>query len=358
MAQRATEGLPSMSDGKPEGPRSAPRAETVTLSAVAAAANVSVPTVSKVLNESSDVAVETRARVQSAIKELGYERRTRRTRPTSRVIDLVFTEFSPWAEEIMRGASAAALNARRRIAVSALNSEVDVDHWLGSLTPTGTEGVIVVLTELTDRQIKRLRRTRIPVVAIDTEAVDELEFLTIGSSNWAGGLTATEHLLQLGHRRVATITGKSELMLSRARLDGYRAALERAGLEIDPSLIAAGDFHYESALDACLALLSLPDPPTAIFAASDVTAMGVYEAARRFHLRIPDDLSVVGFDDVPMAKWMSPPLTTLRAPLAEMAALAVRAVLNPSDFAFQHRLEFATQLVPRASSRSLLDDTD
>jgi DNA-binding LacI/PurR family transcriptional regulator len=86
--------------------------------------------------------------------------------------------------------------------------------------------------------------------------------------------------------------------------------------------------------------------------------MGVYEAARRFHLRIPDDLSVVGFDDVPMAKWMSPPLTTLRAPLAEMAGLAVRAVLNPSEFAFQHRLEFATQLVPRSSSQSLLGDPD
>jgi LacI family transcriptional regulator len=344
-------GMGSMAEGKPRTEGSAPGMDPVTMSTVAAAASVSVPTVSKVLNQASDVAPETRMRVQSAIDELGYEWRPRRAKAGPRVIDLVFTEFSPWAEEILRGASEAALDANRRSAVSALNSEEDVDRWLGTLTPGNTEGVIVVLAELTDRQAQRLRKTRIPVVAIDTEAIEDLEFLTIGSSNWAGGLAATEHLRQLGHRRIATITGKLELLLSQARLDGYRAALERAGIEIDPDLIATGDFHYESALDACLSLLSLPDPPTAIFAASDVTAMGVYEAARRFHLRVPEDLSVVGFDDVPMAKWMSPPLTTLRAPLAEMAALAVRAVLDPGSFAFQHRLEFATQLVVRSSTQ-------
>lgn len=332
---------------------SMPALQQVTMSEVAAAANVSVPTVSKVVNQSAHVALETRARVQSAMAELGYEPRRRRNRSAPGVIDLVFTEFSPWAMEILRGASEAALRAERRVAVSALQNEADVDQWLISLAPSNTEGVIVVLTELSSQQIHKLRKTRIPVVAIDTEAVGHLEFLTIGSSNWAGGLIATEHLLELGHLRIATITGKPELLLSQARLDGYRAALDRAGVEIDPSLIASGDFHYESALEASLSLMRLPDPPTAVFAASDVTAMGVYEMARRNRLRIPEDLSVVGFDDVPMAQWVSPPLTTLRAPLDEMAALAVRALLDPSAFAFQHRLEFATQLVRRSSTQHL-----
>jgi LacI family transcriptional regulator len=329
--------------------------QQVTMSEVAAAANVSVPTVSKVVNQSAHVALETRARVQSVMEELGYEPRPRRNRSAPGVIDLVFSEFSPWATEILSGASEAALRAERRVAVSALQNEADVDQWLSSLAPTNTEGVIVVLTELSSQQVHKLRKTRIPVVAIDTEAVGHLEFLTIGSSNWAGGLAATEHLLELGHHRIATITGKPQLPLSQARLDGYRAALDRAGVEIDPSLIASGDFHYESALEASLSLMRLPEPPTAIFAASDVTAMGVYEMARRNRLRIPEDLSVVGFDDVPMAQWVSPPLTTLRAPLSEMAALAVRALLDPGAFAFQHRLEFATQLVRRSSTQRLGD---
>jgi DNA-binding LacI/PurR family transcriptional regulator len=346
----AWDGETTLTDSETSVTKSAATADQVTMSAVAVAANVSVPTVSKVINQSDDVAPETRLRVQAAIAELGYQKRPRvGSRP--RVIDLVFTEFSPWATEILRGASETALHGERRVAVSALNNEEDVDRWLGSLTPSNTEGVIVVLTELSARQVRQLRRTRVPVVAIDTEAVGDLEFLTIGSSNWAGGLAATEHLLELGHRKIATITGKPELLLSQARLDGYRAALERAGVEIDQQLIVAGDFHYESALGASLALLDLPDPPTAIFAASDVTAMGVYEAARRYQMRIPEDLSVVGFDDVPMAQWMSPPLTTLRAPLAEMAALATRALLDPGAFAFEHRLEFATKLVVRSSTQ-------
>ena len=141
------------------------------------------------------------------------------------------------------------------------------------------------------------------------------------------------------------------MLCSQARLDGYRAALERAGITPDPELIRKGDFHYESALAAASAMLELADPPTAIFAASDVTAMGVYEAAREHHLRLPADLSVVGFDDVPMAQWMSPPLTTLHQPLAEMATLATRTLLTGDTAGFQNRVELSTTLVVRSSTQ-------
>ncbi|HTX01827.1 MAG TPA: substrate-binding domain-containing protein, partial [Acidimicrobiales bacterium] len=153
-----------------------------------------------------------------------------------------------------------------------------------------------------------------------------------------------------GHRRIGTITGRPSVLCSQARLDGYRAALERAGVPLDPSLVAVGDFHYESALAAAWRMLDLADRPTAIFAASDVQAMGVYEAARQHQLRLPDDLSVVGFDDVPMAAWASPPLTTLHQPLAEMAALAVRSLLAPAGTVLSERVELATSLVVRAST--------
>ena len=271
----------------------------VTMAAIAAAADVSVPTVSKVLNGRADVAAETRVRVESALGELGYARSPRRRTQPARLIDLVCTELSPWATEIIRGASAAALAAKCRIAVTAVSTNADVDNWLRSLAASRTDGVVLVLTELSRAHRNRLAALQVPVVIVDPVGQPDPEVLSIGAANWAGGLAATEHLLALGHRRIGTITGSPSVLCSQARLDGYRAALERAGITFDPELVRTGDFHYESALTAASQLLRLPDRPTAIFAASDVQAMGVYEAARQNGLRLPQDLSVVGFERRP-----------------------------------------------------------
>ncbi|HUY45795.1 MAG TPA: LacI family DNA-binding transcriptional regulator [Streptosporangiaceae bacterium] len=322
------------------------------MAVIAAAAEVSVPTVSKVLNGRSDVAPDTRRRVESVLGEFGYARNPRRKAQPAHLIDLVFTEFSPWAAEIIRGANDAALAAKCRIAVTAVTSEAGVDHWMRSLTASRTDGVVLVLTDLSEVQRNRLAAIQVPVVLVDPVGQPDPDVLSIGAANWAGGMAATEHLLALGHRRIGTITGTPAVLCSQARLDGYRAALERAGIPVDPQIVANGDFHYESALAAASALLDLPDPPTAIFAASDVTAMGVYEAARQHQLRLPEHLSVVGFDDVPMAQWVSPPLTTLHQPLAEMAALATRTLLAGDSIGFDHRIELATRLVVRSSTQA------
>ena len=133
------------------------------------------------------------------------------------------------------------------------------------------------------------------------------------------------------------------------RLPGRAGA---RGDRLRSHLVKTGDFHYESALTAALELLRLPDRPTAIFAASDVQAMGVYEAARQNSLRLPEDLSVVGFDDVPMAQWVSPPLTTLHQPLAEMATLATKTLLAGGTTGLQNRVELATTLVVRSSTQA------
>ena len=324
----------------------------VTMAAIAAAADVSVPTVSKVLNGRADVAAATRIRVESALSELGYARSPRRRAQPARLIDLVCTEFSPWATEIIRGASAAALAAKCRIAVTAVASDADVDNWLRSLEASRTDGVILVLTELSLAQRSRLASLQAPVVIVDPVGQPDPEVLSIGAANWAGGLTATEHLVKLGHRRIGTITGNPAVLCSQARLDGYRAALERAGIAFDSELVQTGDFHYESALEAASALLRLPDRPTAIFAGNDFEAMGVYEAARRHRLKIPDDLSVVGFDDLEMSAWVSPPLTTVAQPLAQMAATATRMVLEPAEGEGSNRMELATSLVVRSSTTS------
>jgi len=325
----------------------------VTMAAIAAAAEVSVPTVSRVLNGRGDVAEETRTRVESVLGELGYARNRRRKTQPARIIDLLCHEISPWAAEIISGASAVALAAKSRIAVTMVSSNADIEQWLKGVANGHTDGVILGLTELSPLHRSRLAALRVPVVIVDPVGRPDPKVLTIGAANWAGGLAATEHLVQLGHQRIATISGNPALPCSQARLDGYRAALERAGIGYDPELVAAGDFHYESALAAALDLLRLPHRPTAIFAASDVQAMGVYEAARQNGLRVPEDLSVVGFDDVPMAQWVSPPLTTMRQPLCEMATMATKTLLAGGTDGLQNRVELATALVVRSSTQAL-----
>ncbi len=321
----------------------------ITLEDVAAAVGVSTPTVSKVINGRSDVASATRTRVESALREYGYVRKTPRKRRVG-LIDLIFHNVSPWAVDIIRGAEEAALAAKARLVVSVTPTEADVERWLRSLGRNRTDGVILVLTDLASRHRKRLAELRTPIVLVDPVAQPDPKIPSVGAANWAGGLAATEHLVELGHHRIGTITGRPSVLCTQARLDGYRSALTRAGIGIDPDLIAPGDFHFESALAAAHAMLALPDRPTAIFAASDVQAMGVYEAARRHRLRLPEDLSVVGFDDIPTARWMSPPLTTLHQPLAEMAALAVRMLFAGDSADFNHRAELSTNLVIRDST--------
>jgi DNA-binding LacI/PurR family transcriptional regulator len=323
-------------------------AAKVTLAQVAAAAGVSVPTVSKVVHGRADVALETRSRVEALLAEYNYATPRRIERPG--LIEIVFTDLNAWSVEIIRGAEEAAFAGGYRIVVSVLASETASDEWLARLSASRTDGVILVLTELSPVHRARLAALRVPVVIVDPVGQPDPRIPSIGAANWAGGLTATEHLIELGHRRIGTITGRPSLLCSQARVDGYRAALEHAGIPADPALVCTGDFQFEAALAAATDMLALPDPPTAIFAGNDFEAMGVYEAARLHRLRIPDDLSVVGFDDLPMSAWVSPPLTTVVQPLAQMAALATQLVMDPAMDKSNNRVELSTSLVIRAST--------
>jgi LacI family transcriptional regulator len=190
------------------------------------------------------------------------------------------------------------------------------------------------------------------VVVIDPASTPPADLPSVGATNWAGGLAATEHLLDLGHRRIAAITGPARFHCSLARLDGYRSALGRAGAPADPALVRYGDFSPEGGLAAAAGLLALADPPTAIFAGSDQQAFGVYEAARRRGLRVPEDLSVVGFDGLPAARWASPPLTTVWQPLAEMGSTATQMLgeLIEARSLHPNRVELSTELIVRQST--------
>jgi DNA-binding LacI/PurR family transcriptional regulator len=222
--------------------------------------------------------------------------------------------------------------------------------WVDAVAARRSAGLILVVSELSAEQIARLNARRIPFVVVDPAGEPAAGVPSVGATNWNGGLAATRHLIELGHTRIGMIGGPADMLCSRARVDGYRAALETAGLTVDPDLIHWGTFHVEAGFDRGQALLQLAEPPTAIFAGSDLQAFGVYEAARVLGVEIPGGLSVIGFDDLPMARWVGPPLTTIRQPLTEMAATAARLVLGQGE---DQRVELATTLVVRQSTRDI-----
>ncbi|WP_406425483.1 LacI family DNA-binding transcriptional regulator [Streptomyces sp. NBC_01589] len=330
-----------------------PSQSTATLAEIARAAGVSAPTVSKVLNGRADVAPGTRTRVEELLLLHGYRRR-RGSTAQSQLIDLVFHELdSGWAMEVVRGVE----NVAREEGLSLVLSEsagrlTPGQTWVDGVLARRPVGVILVLSDLTAAQRAQLTSRNIPFTVVDPAGDPGDDVPSVGTTNWQGGLAATRHLTGLGHRRIGVISGPSRMMCSRARVDGYRAAMETAGLPIDPDLVREGEFSHEDGYTAGLELLRLPEPPTAIFAGNDLQALGVYEAARELGLRIPEDLSVVGFDDLPLTRWIGPPLTTVRQPLIEMAETAARLVLDLSrgQQPATTRVDLATNLVVRSST--------
>jgi LacI family transcriptional regulator len=324
----------------------------VTIAEIAAEAGVSVPTVSRVLNGRTDVAAGTRERVENLLSAHGYVRRASRQRPGgAALIDLVFNDIdSPWAVELLRGVEESTHAAGVGMVVSAVHKRpASTRQWLQNLRARTSDGVIFVLAGPGPASTE-LQRLGVPVVIVDPAGNASADTPTIGATNYAGGRNATEHLIKLGHRRIGLIAGPRDLLCSRARLDGYRAALDEAG--IGDELIVQGDFTHKSGFAGLGRLLDEPGRPTAVFAASDTMALGAYEAARQRGLRIPDDLSIVGFDDLPESRWASPPLTTVRQPLVEMGALAARTLLRLArgESIDVPRVELVTELVVRDST--------
>ena len=195
----------------------------------------------------------------------------------------------------------------------------------------------------------------IPFVVFDPSGNPALDDLSVQADNWMGGVIATRHLLELGHKRIGIITGPDEMLCSRARLDGYSAALAERNIPTSPELITEGDFTTPGGYEGAMALLEDEQSrPTAIFAGNDLQAMGVYEAARQLKIRIPEDLSVIGFDDIQTAAYMGPALTTVRQPLQDMAATAARMVIDTNEGRkIQKLVVLSTSLVVRDSTRRL-----
>lgn len=328
------------------------RGGRLTVASIARLAGVSAPTVSKVLNGRSGVAPDTRRRVEEVLRERGY----RRPEPAAAapVLDLVFHALeSMWVLEIMRGVERVAGEHGLAVVVTEMQGRLTPGRaWTEQVLARRPTGVIAVFSDLTAEQQLQLSSRAIPLVTLDPTGEPLHGTPSVGATNWSGGLAAARHLLDLGHRRIAVLTGPTDWLCCRARLDGYRAAMDAAGVPVDPRLVRPSILYEGGGLADGGELLRLADPPTAIVTANDLQAVGVYEAARRAGVRIPDDLSVVGFDDLPFTRWMGPPLTTVRQPLTEMGAAAADLALTLA--AGRHpahpRLELATTLTIRDST--------
>jgi DNA-binding LacI/PurR family transcriptional regulator len=321
-----------------------------TLVGIAAEAGVSVSAVSKVLNGRTDVAADTRARIAGLLRRHGYQVASRLG---FGVVDLLIGHLhSPWAEELIRGTVEAAVEAEVSVIVTIVDSAGEFTRWLDRAAARGTGGALCVLHLPRSHELQRLAAAQIPLIVIDPPEEPGEGIRSVGTTNWQGGMTATRHLVEFGHRRIGVIGGPEDLWSSRARLAGYRAALLAAGLPVDEALVRRDEFTVSGGKMQAGRLLALGEPPTAIVAGNDNQAFGVLQALGERGLRAPDDMSVIGFDDVPVATWATPALTTVRQPLAAMGATAFRMLRSDATAgaAEPHHIELATTLVIRDST--------
>lgn len=324
----------------------------VTIADVAEAAGVSVATVSKVINDRYGVAEETSARVRAVIERLGYTSsivaqslRSRR----SNVVGILVSDIEAFSAELLQGAAEALHGTGYDLVVfTDCGRRGDQVRWeqraLGRVSAL-TDGAILVTPSSVDLQIAT------PLVAVDHN-VELAALATVDSDNLNGAIAATEHLLQLGHRRIGFIAGRPDLESARLRERGYRLALERAGVVFEPELVRTGGFEREMTQEAAEQLLTAGRPPTAIFSANDVSAIETMRVARHLGLEVPGDLSVVGFDNVPASALADPPLTTVDQSIQRMGQEAVRlllALIEGRDVDGHQHVVLPTRLVKRSS---------
>ena len=328
-----------------------------TLRDIAEEAGVSVATASRVINGRGDVSPHTRELVAQIVRKRGYiANRTARGLQTGRtglVGVLVPVVYPVYFSAILAGAIEALQEHDLRAVLSPTGREHDrevglVDRLLHGLA----DGALIVLPRESSEELERLLDAGFHFVVVDPLLPLDDHIPAVSAAHTAGAIQAMQHLLALGHRRIAAITGPRGWVATEDRRQGYQAALASAGILPDPQLEVESDFEVSGGERATRRLLDLPDPPTAIFAFNDNLAIGALRAASARGLRVPDELSVVGFDDTEHAALVTPTLTTVRQPLAEMGRTAVSLLtrLIEEQRVETLHIELGTRLVVRASS--------
>ncbi|TFV46245.1 LacI family transcriptional regulator [Blastococcus sp. TF02A-35] len=325
----------------------------MTMQQVAAEAGVSISTVSKVINGRYGVSSETVDHVNRVIERLGYEAslvaRSLRNRRTN-VVGVLVMDFEPFSTEVLKGVADAIHGSGYELIAYSAGGHVEArTGWerrsLSRLMGSLVDGAVLVTPTVTDVQ------TDGPVVAVDPHTGPS-GLPSVAAHNLQGARLGVEHLLELGHTRIAMITGRADLLSAQQREEGYCEALTAAGLPVDRSLMPSGGFEPGLAREAARELLSRPEPPTAIFAANDLSALATLEVAAELGFDVPGRLSVVGFDNIPESALADPPLTTVQQPIRRMgeeAATMVLALIAGEECEGPHRT-LDTSVVVRAST--------
>jgi LacI family transcriptional regulator len=303
-----------------------------TIKDVAQHAQVSVTTVSHVVNQTRFVSEKTRARVLTAIEELKFVpsalARSLRNNSTQTIGMMIPNCSNPYFAEIVRGIEDACFEAGFNVILcNSDDNPLKQAQYIRVMHEKQVDGLIVLSSGGDDELGDLLREVDVPKVLVDRE-VDQLAVDLVELNHEAGGYLAMQHLLALGHRRVACITGPLALSSAAQRLRGYRRALDEAGLAANPDHEFVADFTSAGGYAAMQHLMSLAKPPTAVFACNDLMAIGAMCAAASVGLRVPQDLSVIGFDDIALAAFSSPPLTTIAQPKHQLGRLAARILLE------------------------------
>ncbi len=332
-------------------------ATPVTLKALAARAGVHPSTISRVVNNDPRLRIGagTRARIEALLRETQYRpngvARSLKLRQTFVLAVVIPDITNPLFAALYRGVEDAAGGRGYNVILCNTDGSSDRQHsHLLSLHARRVDGMILASTYLNDPSIRWLRQQGIPHVLLNRFSDETDPF--VGSDDFAGGKLATAHLIARGHRRIGHLAGPSSVSTAVHRGRGYLAALAEAGLPRDPTLFAEAGFSEEAGASAMEALLALREPPTAVFAVNDMAAAGAYAAARRQGIRIPDELAIVGYNDIPAASRLDPPLTTVHVPLHEVGMVSGGMLIDQieSGTMSSRRVLFAPQLVVRAST--------
>jgi LacI family transcriptional regulator len=302
---------------------------SVTITDVAKAAGVSVTTVSRVLNDKDDVSPDTYRHVRTVIDELGYSSslaaRSMRSRKTN-VIGVIMPDVSdPFSVEVIRGVNKGIVELNYDLLIYTSGdyrrniSAATEQKYVSLLNGSVTDGLIIVTP------LSSSFSSTSPVISVDPN-IDDPAGPAVISTNFKGAVDATEHLISLGHKRIGYIGGRYDLVSAQRRFDGFKAALETARIPYEEELFAPGDFTTETATECARQLLTLPEPPTAIFAANDQSAFGVLDTAESLNIRIPEQLSVIGFDNVPEATYRN--LTTIDQFIDQLGYVGTKVLVD------------------------------
>jgi LacI family transcriptional regulator len=312
---------------------------SATIKDVAQLAGVSVATVSRVLNEKGPIREATRSQVLEAVAQLRYVphsgARSLITNQTQTIGVLLPDIYGEFFSEVIRGIDLAARRAGYHLVVSGSHSSrTEIEAVLRALRGR-VDGLIIMSPDTDAGSLEANLPPTLPIVLLNSRFGGR-QYDSLGIDNYGGATAVVHHLLELGHRRIAHIRGPERNLDAQDRLRGYRDALAAAGIAADPALEVPGDFTEEAGFRAAPALLGRESPPTAIFAANDSMAIGCLSALQRTGIRVPDDISLAGFDDIPIARFMSPPLTSVSVSTIELGARAAERLLYALERKNQH----------------------